>query len=162
MSELALPGTLTETSLELPEGMGIEDWIQVGDTLKRMSKSIQWWAGDWLAYGEDHYGESAFQALERADKTLANWATVCRKVERSRRRDDLPFSQHAEVTSLPPEEQTEVLGMAAENGWTVRRTREEAESRRPDVGKTERVETRECPSCGADSKHWQRVPGGVE
>jgi hypothetical protein len=25
----------------------------------------------------------------------------------------------------------------------------------------ETVDAQECPSCGADSRHWERVPGGV-
>jgi hypothetical protein len=146
MSELTIPGTMTETSLVLPSGMDLNDWVRVGETLKRMSKSIQWWAGDWLAYGEDHYGERAFQALERADQTLANWAWVCRKVEPSRRREDVSFSVHAELAPLPPDEQEQALERADAEGWTVKRAREEAR------GKTKNAQLIThivCPECGA-------------
>jgi hypothetical protein len=45
----------------------------------------------------------------------------------------------------------------AEQGETVR----EINSTNSQVN-VETVESQECPSCGSDSKHWQRVPGGVE
>ncbi len=96
-AELAIPGELTETSLTLPEGMESEEWVEVGMTLRRMAKSIQWWAGDWFAYGEDHFGELAFAELEASDKTLANWASTCRRLPASRRRESLSYSIQAEV-----------------------------------------------------------------
>ena len=149
----AIPGKLTETSLTLPADLTRERWAEIGRTLRAMERGVQFWVGDWLAFGEDHYGEEAFAELERKDKTLANWATVARKVHPSRRRDDVRFSHHAEVTSLPPEEQTEVLGMAAENGWVVRETREEVERRNHDraekeFGKSQVTKTEPCPRCG--------------
>jgi hypothetical protein len=174
----AIPGELTETSLTLPQDLPRERWAEIGRTLRAMERGVQFWVGDWLAFGEDHYGEEAFAELERADKTLANWATVARKVHPSRRREDVRFSHHAEVTSLPPEEQTEVLGMAAEGNWVIRETREEVERRHQEraerefaatpekngsktQSKVEYIDEPECPSCGAAPDHWQRIPAEV-
>lgn len=148
MSGLAIPGEMTETGLELPENLDIAEWVRVGEVLKVMSKSVQWWAGDWLAYGERRYGEEAFQALEKADQTLANWAWVCRKVHPSRRREDVGFSVHAELAPLPPEEQELALTKASEEDWTVKRAREEVR------GVPKNVETITyivCPECGVQS-----------
>lgn len=144
-SSLAIPGQLTETSLDLPENLSLDEWLTVGDTLKRISKSVQWWVGDWLAYGEKNYGEEAFQAVERADHTFANWAWVCRKIEPSRRREDVSFSVHAELAPLPPEEQTDKLSKASEEGWTVKRAREETGRAPKNV---EVVTEFVCPACG--------------
>lgn len=150
--DLAIPGTLSATGLELPEGMKLVEWLRVMHTLKLIGKAVQWWVGDALAYGEDHFGETAFQALERADKTFANWASVCRSVDRSRRREDVLFSHHVEVAPLPPEKQTEVLERVAGENLTVRQTRElatqemqsEAEE---EHGKAQTVWTMVCPRC---------------
>ena len=123
----------------------------MGETLKRMTKSIQWWTGDWLAFGEGAYGEEAFQALERADKTLANWASVCRGIEPSRRRENIDFSKHAEVAPLPPDAQERVLDRIEAEDATVGRAREMV---REEQGKeiqrnVELVTEFVCPACGA-------------
>ncbi len=147
MSEapLAVPGRITPTSLELPPNMSMEEWARVGDTLKVMAGAVQFWVGDWFAYGEAHYGEEAWQYLEVTEKTLANWASVCRKVEPSRRREALKFSHHAEVAPLEPEEQERVLDEAASQGWSVQRIREEVKER--EEPRVEKVQTRICPQC---------------
>lgn len=148
----AIPGELTETSLTLREGLTLNEWITVMTTLKQMSRSIQWWVGDAMAYGESHYGEDAFAHLEQSDKTLANWATTCRKIDPSRRREEVSYSVHAEVASLPVEEQVNVLEEAARDGWTVGQTRERVrqiqQQQEEEHGRSEVVVSRPCPACG--------------
>lgn len=153
MSELqTIPGSLTETSLELPTDLPYEHWVEVGETLRLISRSIQWYVGDWLAYGEDHYGEDAFSHLEQSDKTLANWASTCRHIEPSRRREEVSYSVHAEVAPLEPGEQVNILEEAAREGWTVGQTRErvrEIQQKEAEEGHgpSEVVVTRPCPAC---------------
>lgn len=137
---LEIPGTLTETSLELPNNLDLESWVRIGATLKRMARSIQWWVGDWLAYGEAHYGEEAFQAVDRADQTFANWAWVCRKIEPSRRREEVGFSVHAELAPLEADEQDKLLEKAAVEGWTVKHTRDV-------LGERGGEDLVKCPEC---------------
>lgn len=60
----------------------------------------------------------------------------------------------------------EVLRMAEDGRWTTARTRNEVKDRRQkkaeaQQGKAEHVDESECPSCGATSEHWQRIPGEV-
>lgn len=119
---------LTQTSMKLPSGLSRDDWMDLGDKLRFVSHGVQFWAGDWLAYGEDKYGEEAFAILDVKDKTLANWASTCRRVAPSRRREELRYSHHAEVAPLPPVKQTLVLEEAVTNDYTVRQTRERAEA----------------------------------
>jgi hypothetical protein len=140
-----IPGTLSETGLQLPDNLPFGEWMRVGETLKRMTKSVQWWVGDWLAFGEASYGEEAFQAVERADKTFANWATVCRKVDPSRRREDVNFSVHAVLAPLPPDEQEHMLERAASEGWTEGKAREETGRKPKNV---EVITELVCPACG--------------
>lgn len=92
-----------------------EQWAEMGRALQRYSVGIQWAVGDWLNYGERKYGEMYTAAVELTDfgyKTLRNIKRVAAAVELSRRRDNLPFSLHAEVSPLPPAQQVEILERA--------------------------------------------------
>lgn len=153
----SIPGTLTETALRLPPGLPFERWLEVGRTLRRISRSIQWWVGDWLAYGEDTYGEEAFAELERQDKTLANWAYTCRRIPPSRRRENLSYSHHAEVAPLSPEKQDLVLKRAERDCLSVRQVREEVrriqeEEAEKEFGPARRAREIPCPYCGGTGR----------
>ena len=109
------------TGLELPDNLTFEEWEQAGRSLLQISKSWQWWVGDWINYGEKHYGEKYAQAIEvtgSEEKTLRNAVYVAGQIELSRRRDNLSWSHHAEVASLPPAEQDEWLDRAEEESLT--------------------------------------------
>jgi hypothetical protein len=65
-----------------------------------------WALGDWLLYGDDHFGELVSQAetmtgLDYA--TLANARRTCRAFPPHRRHALLSFSHHVEVAALAPE-----------------------------------------------------------
>lgn len=76
---------------------------------------IQGHSSDWLAFGERKYGEMYKEALEVTDleyKTLRNAVSVGNQIEMSRRRDNLSWSHHSEVASLPPAQQDKFLDVA--------------------------------------------------
>lgn len=133
-----LPGTLTETSYTLPDGLNIGEWLAIGETLQRMERSVMWWLGDWWRYGQRRYGEMASQASKdlvrditgHAYKTVLNAATVAERFENSRRREDLPFSHHAEVAVLPPAEADSLLDAAAVEGTNRADLREMVKERK--------------------------------
>lgn len=113
---------VTTTALALPEDLSYERWLEVGHGLDRMERAVMWWLGDWWAFGQLHYGEKA-EAAEGTDwsyQTCRNAGSIARKIEMSRRRDNLPWSHHAEVVSLEPAEQEEFLSrweaIASETG----------------------------------------------
>lgn len=84
------------------------------------------YVGDWLNYGERSYGETYAQALEETDYSyqgLADAKYVSGRIEISRRRENIPFSIHREVASLPPEQQDRLLQEAERDGLTVREVR---------------------------------------
>lgn len=96
-----------------------EEWKKCGEFLKQAEKSVQFWIGDWLNYGEHRWGEMYTQAIEitgQEYKTVRNEKWVSSKIELSRRRDNLSFSHHAEVAQLEPEEQDYWLDKAEEEG----------------------------------------------
>lgn len=149
-----LPGKLSQTSFTLRPGLSLEEWIEAGRSLRALERGIQFWVGDWMAYGEAHYGEEAFADLERQDKTLANWAAVARGVDPARRREDVRFSHHAEVAPLKshPEIQEKILARVAEEDLTVTETRdlvrrEQQEIQTREFGEPEVVVMRMCPTC---------------
>jgi len=76
---------------------------------------VLWWIGDWLRYGERSYGEMYSQTLDAMDysyQMLRNAVYVADAFEFSRRRENLPWSHHAEVVARSIEEQDELLDEA--------------------------------------------------
>lgn len=124
MPAQGLPGTLTETAYLLPENLNIGEWLQIGETLQRMERSVMWWLGDWWRYGERRYGEMSSQASRdmvrdrtgHALQTVKNAAWVADKIELSRRRDNVPFSHHAEVAALPVADADALLDVVEAEG----------------------------------------------
>jgi hypothetical protein len=110
--------TFTPLGLVMPEDMGLDGWASIGKKLCRAGHMIQWWLGDWAAFGERHYGQlKEFADLNELDYgALRNLAWVSSKVELSRRRDNLDWSFHQEVAALPPQEQDRWLESAQVEG----------------------------------------------
>ena len=116
---LALPGAVSVVGLELPEGLSFEEWNGIGETLKGVERSLMWWIGDWLRYGERRYGEMYSQAIDATEKsyqTLANAKFVAGKVDVSRRRENLSWGHHAEVAALPEDVADRLLDAAEADG----------------------------------------------
>jgi len=138
----ALPhdNKLTATSLELPAGLKSDEWEAIGLATGRLGYSIQWWLGDWWAFGEHKYGDRR-ALVEGPDWTgyrfqaCADCAYVCRKFETSRRREVLTFAHHRNVAGLPKVEADRLLDWCeatiAETGQprTIRELREERDRR---------------------------------
>lgn len=122
--QIGLPGTLTETSYTLPEGLNLGQWLAIGETLQRMERSVMWWLGDWWRYGTRHYGEYASQASRDAVKDVTGYtyntvrraADVANAFESARRRADVPFAYHQEVAALPAEDAEALLDEVEQTG----------------------------------------------
>lgn len=112
---------LSRTGLEAIGNPTYQQWEALGETLKEVEGAVHWWIGDWVNYGEKHYGETYAQAVEETpftQGTIQNDAWVARSVETSRRREVLSFAHHQEVAPLPPQAQEDLLDRAEEEGWT--------------------------------------------
>jgi len=117
---------MTAVGLQLPNRMTFEDWAHAGCQLSGIVDSSAWWLGDWLVFGKTHYADCYQLALQRAGlryQTLRNYAWVARRFEVSRRRSKLTFQHHAEIASLPIEEQERLLNLAEEEVWTTKQLR---------------------------------------
>jgi hypothetical protein len=124
-ASLALPDgvTLSKTALICSRNLSFDEWKTVGSSLSQIEGSLRWGIGDWWHYGEHSYGERAKAVANdifpRKFQTLANYGSVARSVEASRRREDLSYSHHCEVAKLPPEEQERWLAAAVADGLSV-------------------------------------------
>ena len=110
-----------ETCLEIPDGLEYADWEQLGAKLQRANRSLSWWLGDWLRYGESRYGQMYTQAIEETGKaytTLAHMVWVGDRFEFCRRRQNLSFGHHKEVAALEPALADTWLNIAEAQDWS--------------------------------------------
>ena len=140
-AELEVAGAADEVSLTLTDpSLPYDRWEALGRFLGSLGRRCSWYVGDWLIFGEALYGESAAQGVEATTReryseaervtgldhgTLMNVRSVCSRVPRERRRPELPFSHHAEVASLEPDDQVFWLNRAVEDGLSRRALRDE-------------------------------------
>ena len=116
----------TKVGLQMPPGMPFEEWERAGHQLSGIIDSSSWWLGDWLVFGKDHYVnryQHGIRAVGLQYQTLRNYAWVSRRFELSRRRPALTFQHHAELASLPVDQQETWLDRAEQNRWTTKQLR---------------------------------------
>ena len=108
--------------------MSREEWLELGRRLGERTERDRWALGDWACHGDRTYGDltEAAREISIGYGDLRNLATVARRVELSRRRDNLTWGHHAAVASLPPEIGDELLGRAEAEDWSREVMREEA------------------------------------
>jgi hypothetical protein len=117
------PAALTTTSWSPYGELAIADWARQGRWLGALGRGSGWWIGDWVRYGNARYGDRYGPAARVTGydvQSLMNMAYVAGRFEVSRRRDGLSFSHHAEVASLPAEEQDLWLDRAEAGTLSVR------------------------------------------
>ncbi|MET0233714.1 MAG: LmbU family transcriptional regulator [Kibdelosporangium sp.] len=126
--------------LQIPASLNYDEWAKTGRQLSGIADSSAWWLGDWLVFGKANYSDRYQLAIQSAGlryQTLRNYAWVARRFEMDRRRPKLTFKHHAEVASLPAEEQDRFLDQAEQELWTTKQLRNaitqghDAQSERP-------------------------------
>ncbi|MET9608874.1 LmbU family transcriptional regulator [Streptomyces sp. NPDC006512] len=114
-------------SLQMPAGLAYAEWERAGRQLADVLDSSSWWLGDWLVYGKDHYTDRyqrGIRAVGLSYQTLRNYAWVSRRFDLDRRRPALSFQHHAELASMPVEEQDHWLDRAEQRQWTTKQLRD--------------------------------------
>lgn len=127
-------GQITETALTLPEETTLEQWEAIGRYLGEIHSRARFYIGDWLNFGEGLYEDRYAQAMEATGlgyDTVRNYASICHRVARSRRRKELRFGHHEAVAKLSPAQQRRWLAAAVGGGWTRDRLREEIRASLP-------------------------------
>ena len=124
--------------------MPFEKWAAVGVTLRMLQGEIRWKIGEWLAYGERHYGEDIYQVLDMWDEysrsSLSNMKHTYLAFPGVRRRTGVAWSSHAEIRNLPEKEQEQWLD-ELEMGMSRYDLRLALNGNEP-------KETHACPGCG--------------
>ena len=145
----------TRIAWEASHELDVREWLMAGKRLGSVTRSCQWWLGDWIRYGNGRWGEKYKEAARITGydvQSLRNFAYVAGAVDVSRRRDDLTWSHHAEIAGVEPAEQDRWLVMAADQRMSVADLRIEFRAcRRQEEGHTEAESpTRKmitCPYC---------------
>lgn len=137
--------------LQFREDTPVEVCVAVIEKLSQAAECIQFWLGDAYIQARDLHGDLVYQALAAKDyekHTLQNWASVARSIPAERRRRELDYSHHAAVTSLPPDQQDEILEQAVQNELSVVKVNElkKAYEMAP-YGEAEQVITERCKQC---------------
>lgn len=115
-----------ETGLVIAENTSFEEWAAMGEWLQSAERSLMWWIGDWMRFGEHKWGEKYAQAIAvtgHSYNTLANAKWVAEKIDFSRRRENLSWGAHREAAALPTSKAEALLDEAEREGWSVRETR---------------------------------------
>ncbi|RZQ61305.1 hypothetical protein EWH70_25195 [Amycolatopsis suaedae] len=105
----------------MPPQIPLDEWSRIGHKIFVISESSTWWLGDWLIYGQSHYPDRYLHAVAETSldyQTLRNYAWVARRYPASRRRAGLSFQHHAELASLPEDQQDKWLDRAEKFGWS--------------------------------------------
>lgn len=100
------------------EGMAFSEWQRLGDNLRALSESYQWWIGDWFKLGEGEYGQDAYGvfSLDRFDDTtIQKFHRVAMVYPYEERRPELSWSHHKEAAPLPKDLRDKALQWAIDN-----------------------------------------------
>ena len=123
-----------KNKLTIYEDITIDEWKELGQGLRQVEGSVQFWIGDWARYGDKrgftgkYTDPKVYDELENITGlnrgTIQNYKSVAERTS-SLRSEDLTFNHHKEVASLPPEKQEIFLNKAVEENLSVRALREE-------------------------------------
>jgi N6-adenosine-specific RNA methylase IME4 len=118
-----------KNKLTIYEDITIDEWKELGQGLRQVEGSVQFWIGDWARYGDKrgftgkYTDPKVYDELENITGlnrgTIQNYKSVAERTS-SLRSEDLTFNHHVEVAKLTPEKQELYLNMASEENLSVR------------------------------------------
>jgi N6-adenosine-specific RNA methylase IME4 len=111
-----------------------EEWLKIGEGLKLVEGSVQFWIGDWARHGDKngYYTDTkTYDEIEEitgySHQAIKDMKYVANNIESSRRRDDISFNHYREVAKLESDKQELFLNRASEEKLSVRELRREIE-----------------------------------
>jgi hypothetical protein len=165
--------SMTRVGLIIPREANFTEWERAGLQLNGLTSAFSWCLGDWLVFGKKHYEDRYLMAIRTAGlqyQTLRNYAWVARRFNIDRRRSKLAFQHHAEVASLPPDDQDRWLNLAEHYSWTSKKLRLQLrQERQQDATEDKKAEIprrfslpdhrvllwqRAADEAGEDFEHW--------
>jgi len=121
--QLAFPGSLSPTAMELQPGLSKQAWLEAGRRLALIERANRWWIGDYLNYGERSYGNTYTEALRLFEldyDTLAQYKWMAGEYEPCTRVQNLRYAHHRVVAALEPEARQHWLVLAEAKHWSER------------------------------------------
>jgi hypothetical protein len=151
------PAAISTTAWSPRVALTVADWIRQGRWLGALGRGSGWWIGDWVRYGSARYGDRyrpAARATGYDVHSLRNMAYVAGRFDVPRRRESLSFSHHAELASLPVEEQDLWLDRAEAGALSVGSLRSEVRwARQRRAARAARAEVRhDRPTRAAEAR----------
>jgi hypothetical protein len=134
LAQLAFPGSLSRTGMELRPGLSKTEWLEAGRLSALVERANRWWIGDLLNYGEHAYGDTYTEAhalFELEYSVLANLKWVASAFEFSTRVENLSWTHHREVAALEPAVRSYWLEQADQRGWSVREMKARIKAEKP-------------------------------
>jgi hypothetical protein len=152
----------TATSWLPPNDLNLQKWAETGRKLGALSRSSNWWIGDWLRYGAAKWGAKYTVAARITGydvHSLENMVYVASRFPFSLRRENLSWSHHFAVAALGPDERSQWLDLALTHRLSVNDLRIElraARRQRKEAPAAQKVALKEaiiatisvCPQCG--------------
>jgi hypothetical protein len=106
---------MTKTRLVIPEDTSFSDWEDIGKKLKNVEGAVQFWIGDWINFGERKWGDKyqfVHDELGFSYDYISQIASVSKKFPGNSvagngiegtptRHENLSFSHHVEVATIP-------------------------------------------------------------
>lgn len=159
----AMPGLVRENAYVLPPTISFERWRQVGANLQQMQRSVNWWAGDWLRFGEERWGEEAYQAVAEitghGDEALKQAVWVSSKFPEGTRVTELSWAHHRTVSALGPDDRAEMLQQALSERLSTRELLTRVKERQ-EAARAIEAHAEPAPSCAADEA-WRPTPDNL-
>ena len=116
-------GSLTPTSLSLPQDLPLDQWRQMGLWLGGLRDLSAWSLGDWQVFGDESYGEDevnqAVEATGLAKSTLLKYKWLSAQYAPSQRVAGVSPTHHELVAKLPAGERRQRLLTARRDGLSV-------------------------------------------
>lgn len=122
-------GETTAVSWTPPADMDFESYQRIGRTFQTIQKSLNWWLGDYLNFGEQKFGETYTQAVEatgRAVESLMKYKAVAERVPKEIRQETLGWVHHFYVAYIDADQRGDMLRMAANCGLSSRELKDAA------------------------------------
>ena len=104
----------------------VNEWQTFGPRIGLVSKSANWWLGDWVRFGQRRYEQRYKRASELTgydEQTLMNLVYVAGRFDVSRRREAVSWSHHAELAKLDVVDQELWLSRITTERLSVRKLR---------------------------------------
>lgn len=143
--DLGHGATMSQTGLQMPTALNIDQWQAIGDRISQQADKLQWVIGDWMLYGERHWGlddedgkniTTVYDIAEAitgySRRSLWRFKNVSEYFdgENFLRRKSVKYSIHANAYEGIPEEYrdaviNDLLAEAERDQWTNTKLRQE-------------------------------------